>query len=373
MFDHQQRVAQVRRNFSSRPASGDYRAGASRSSVRHIQHAAQVRQKGLALRVIPTTCVTRSDPALLERILRNFVSNAVRYTSRGGVLLGCRRSGDRLRIEVWDTGHGIPADKQREVFREFAQLDGATQMDPAGNGSGTATGDRQAAGTGLGLAIVERLAGLLDHPLRLRSTHGRGSVFAITVPRVQSHACEQRRGAAPEVPAAFELAGLAVLLIDPDPTTRAILKSWLLRWNCEVTTAQSVADVHALLTVSQRVPRLIITRCSAPPVAADAIGGNVMAATGPAESGGSRSAEASAAMARSIDLVDLLRAEFNEAIPAVLLADEPGTDHTLRRGSGKLGVLHEPLRPPEGPARLRALVLDLLRVDAATEHSLRTS
>ncbi|MCW2236971.1 ATP-binding protein [Azospirillum canadense] len=124
--------------------------------------------KGLRLRVVPTRLIVRSDPFLLERILRNLLANAVRYTEQGGVLMGCRRRGSQLWIEVYDTGRGIAeADRQR-IFEEFVQLDRPDR-------------DRSE-GIGLGLAIVERLARLLDHRLDVRSVEGRGSVFSVAVP-----------------------------------------------------------------------------------------------------------------------------------------------------------------------------------------------
>ncbi len=128
--------------------------------------------KGLAMRFVPTSHIVVSDPMLLERILRNLVSNAVRYTGRGGVVVGCRRRGDSLRVEVWDSGPGIAPAEQREIFREFHQLNDALR------------GPRQ--GSGLGLAIVDRLADLLGHQIDLHSIPGKGSVFAVVVPLAEA-------------------------------------------------------------------------------------------------------------------------------------------------------------------------------------------
>jgi signal transduction histidine kinase len=123
--------------------------------------------KGLRLRCVPTRAWLRSDPQLLRRVLQNFLSNAVKYTRSGSVLLGCRRHGDALRIEVWDTGSGIAERDRALVFEEFRRL------------------DRGGAGLGLGLSIAERIARLLGHALTLRSWPERGSVFAIEVPRAR--------------------------------------------------------------------------------------------------------------------------------------------------------------------------------------------
>ncbi|HYH23407.1 MAG TPA: sensor histidine kinase [Azospirillum sp.] len=124
--------------------------------------------KGLRLRSRACGATVRSDPLLLGRILGNLLANAVRYTGRGGVLVACRRRAGALRIEVWDTGAGIPPEQLETVFEEFVQLG-----NPARDHS---------QGRGLGLSVVRRTARLLGHPLEVRSVPGRGSCFAITVP-----------------------------------------------------------------------------------------------------------------------------------------------------------------------------------------------
>ncbi|MBP2300251.1 PAS domain-containing protein [Azospirillum picis] len=124
-------------------------------------------QKGLELRAVPTRAWVHTDPAHLERILRNLVENALRYTTKGKVLIGCRRTPSGLRVEVWDTGAGIPADRLEDIFEEFTQL-----------------GERSERGLGLGLAIVKRLSRLLGHPVTVRSWEGKGSAFAVELPRV---------------------------------------------------------------------------------------------------------------------------------------------------------------------------------------------
>lgn len=135
-------------------------------------------RKGLRFRVIRTSAVVRSDPALLERILRNLLSNAIRYTRSGGVLVGCLRRNKALRVEIWDSGMGIAQEDQKEIFREFRQLS---------RGVGT---ERQ--GLGLGLAIVERLSQLLGLQIEVRSLVGKGSMFAIILP-ASAHLYERTR------------------------------------------------------------------------------------------------------------------------------------------------------------------------------------
>ncbi|HEV7138857.1 MAG TPA: sensor histidine kinase, partial [Steroidobacteraceae bacterium] len=128
------------------------------------------RARGIDLRVVHCCIRVHSDEALLRRILQNFLANAVRYSRRGRVLMGCRRAGAMVRIEVWDTGPGIAAEHHRRIFLEFQRLD-----------SGGESAER---GAGLGLAIVERIAKRLGHRIGLRSRVGRGSVFSVEVPRV---------------------------------------------------------------------------------------------------------------------------------------------------------------------------------------------
>src|SRR5262249_36614750 len=154
---------------------------------------------------------------------RNLVSNAVRYTDRGGLVLGCRRQDGGLRVEVWDTGRGIPAEKHREVFREFAQLE-PSAPDPR-------------KGLGLGLAIVERLARLLDHEIRLRSVPAKGSVFSVSVPRGREQ--DVIANASVESTTPFDLTGVLILVIDSDPVALQAMETLLGKWNCEVIAAPS--------------------------------------------------------------------------------------------------------------------------------------
>ena len=123
---------------------------------------------GLALRVMPCALSIRSDPRLLEQMIRNLISNALKYTQRGRVLLGCRRRQGKLRIEIWDTGIGIPESELKAIFEEYHQVDNAARQ--------------RSRGLGLGLSIVKSLGELLAHPIRVRSLPGKGSVFSIEVP-----------------------------------------------------------------------------------------------------------------------------------------------------------------------------------------------
>jgi two-component system, sensor histidine kinase len=278
-----------------------------------FEYAAVAKQKGLALRVMKTSLYVRTDPTLLARIVRNLVANAVRYTERGRVTLGCRRRGDAVSIEVWDTGPGIPPEKFAEVFQEFAQL-------------GNPERDRRK-GLGLGLAIVERLAKLLGHGLELRSTVGKGSVFAVSATRgcFEDHAILDPVA---EITARFDLTGRLALIVQRDRAEREDLKELLTGWSCEVLMAASGAEMLACLAGLGRPPDLIIADGPAP-----------------AENG-------------SAD-VEMLRNEFNADVPALLVSTATGP--AVPQDRNGLPVLRRPFHA----GRLRTLVNNLLHAPVA--------
>jgi Na+/proline symporter/CheY-like chemotaxis protein/anti-sigma regulatory factor (Ser/Thr protein kinase) len=198
------------------------------------------REHGLELKVARSSAATHSDPVLLRRIVQNLLANAVRYTARGRVLLGCRRRGGVLSIEVWDTGPGIPEDRLAEVFVEFRQLQ--------------RPGDERGRGLGLGLAIVERLATILGHRIRVRSEVGKGSCFAIEVPLVR--AVETPRPRAPRS-RSRNLAGALVLCIENEASILAASRALLSGWSCEVVAAAT--PEAALEELAGRVPDCALT------------------------------------------------------------------------------------------------------------------
>lgn len=158
------------------------------------EFAAEAHQRGLELRIVESDLLVDSDPMMLRRILNNLLSNAFRYTKAGSILLGCRRRGNTVEIQVLDTGSGILANQQAMIFEEFVQL-----QNPARD---------RTQGLGLGLAIVRRTAELLQHPLRLISVPGRGSMFSITVPRAHRMTSSPQPGrpsAAADITAAIML------------------------------------------------------------------------------------------------------------------------------------------------------------------------
>jgi signal transduction histidine kinase len=197
------------------------------------------REKGLSFQLVSSSAWTRSDPILLERIVLNLVSNAVRYTAAGTIVVGCRRHDDTLAIEVWDSGPGIPEDQQRNIFGEFYRL-------AAGNTHG---------GLGLGLAIVDRLCNLLGHPIRLVSTVGKGSRFSITVPVAAARA-QIAEPPAPS-PAVDATHGKLVIVIDDDALVLESMGGLLRNWGCRVVAAATPDEALADLDPDER-PDLII-------------------------------------------------------------------------------------------------------------------
>ncbi|MGN6227048.1 MAG: PAS-domain containing protein [Dyella sp.] len=191
------------------------------------------RDRGVRFDVVATSAWVRTDPQLLRRVLQNFLSNALRYAECGRVLLGVRRRGDALRVEVWDTGPGIAPDERKLIFQEFRR--------------GSAAGGQ---GLGLGLSIAQRMAALLDHPLGLRSTPGRGSVFHLDVPiAAPSRALPQL------VPAPQSLPAGRAVVVDNEPAALAALSHLLVGWGWEVHAARNLeqalaapwpADIHLL-------------------------------------------------------------------------------------------------------------------------------
>jgi signal transduction histidine kinase len=203
-----------------------------------VEFAPSAREKGLALRFAPSTQAVHSDRRLLRRLLQNLISNAIKYTPTGGVLVGCRRRGSLLRIEVYDTGIGIPHAKRRAVFKEFHRLD---------------HGARVARGVGLGLSIVERIARVLDCEVVLKSKFGRGSRFSVAVPLAAAAVDKPVLPALPRS-AAGSLAGTTVLCIDNEPSILDGMRVLLGGWGCRVLTATDLTAALAAIAGSGHEP-----------------------------------------------------------------------------------------------------------------------
>lgn len=268
--------------------------------------------QGLALRHVPIRCTVWSDGHLLVRIVRNFLSNAIRYTKQGRVLLGCRRDGDHVRIEVHDTGAGMPPDKLEEIFEEFRRLVGAAE-------------DYER-GFGLGLAIVRRIARMLDHPLGVRSSEGKGSCFAVTVPVVRWEAPKPARRRGGEESATNLLAGKVVVVVENEPAILEAMATVLERWDCRVFTGTSGPRAERALAEVGVTPDAIVADYH---LDEDATG---------------------------LDVVEKMRAAAGRKIPAAVVTADRTADVRKRIDAAGCSVLNKPVRP----GRLRSLLSHLV-------------
>ena len=269
--------------------------------------AAEAQGKGVALIQVPTALAIRSDPVLLERVMRNLVGNAVRYTETGSVLVGARRRGAGVSLEVWDTGCGIPEAQTEAVFEEFFQV---------------ANPDRdRTKGLGLGLPIVRRLTDILGHPLAMHSVVGKGSVFRVLAPRAD--AAEALEAAAEQV--LTPATGL-VLAIDDEQAIRAAMRELLTGWGHQVIAVSGGA--HALRAVAGGArPDLIVCDFRL------------------------RDGESGVAV------IAALREALGEAVPAILLSGDTAPENLRLALASGYPLLHKPL----AHARLRAAVSALMR------------
>lgn len=265
-------------------------------------------QHGVRLRIRPSTAWLHTDPALLSRILLNLVSNAVRYSPRGTVLLACRPSADgqHARLQVWDSGIGIAPGEHESVFREFYQV-GNRERD-------------QGKGLGLGLNIVQRTAQLLELPLQLRSAVGCGSRFSVLVPMAPVHLGHAHHPAPSDEPT-DPLRGLAVLVIEDNALVREGLVGLLRSWGCEVGVADGRTQALWALQHGPGTPVLISDY-----------------RLGQGDNG--------------IDLIAQLRQAAGQTLPACLVSGDtdPEVIHSAKKAG--LTLLHKPVRP----AKLRSLL-----------------
>ncbi|WP_245986358.1 hybrid sensor histidine kinase/response regulator [Azospirillum thermophilum] len=278
--------------------------------------APEAEAKGLRFNVRPAEVEVVSDPALLERLLRPILSNAVRYTEKGGVLLAARRRGDRLRIEVWDTGIGIDPAQHQAIFEDFHQL-------------GNPGRDRKQ-GLGLGLAIVRRLAQVLGTPVTLRSRPGRGSVFAVEVPLAGT--ARRDDGAEEGESRGNGADGTGTVLVIEDDAMQLEGIGLLLRgWGYAVIPTRSIDEACAVVEHQPGGPDLVLSD---------------LRLAGP-ESG--------------IDAIQAVRARCGRRVPGVIVTGD--TDPERLRSVDRSGfrLVHKPC----DPVALRSL---LARTLTATEH-----
>ncbi len=272
-------------------------------------------EKNLKLTFVASSLTVRSDRRLLRRLLQNLISNAIKYTPKGRVLVGCRRRRGKVRVEVIDTGMGIPRSKHKLVFQEFQRLD---------------QGAREARGLGLGLSIVERIARVLEHPVSIRSALGRGSSFAVELPialPLPEAAAEPRSAGSRAAP----LEGLVILAIDNEPAILDGMDLLLSGWGCTVIKAGDAASALREVRAAKVRPDFIL-------VDYHLDGGH------------------------GIDAATSLRSKLGQ-IPAVLITADRTRKVRDAAAAADMTMLNKPLKP----AALRALLAQRRLVRPAAE------
>ncbi|MBH0237479.1 PAS domain-containing hybrid sensor histidine kinase/response regulator [Methylobrevis albus] len=268
-----------------------------------LEFAPAAAARGLKLTVVRSGLTVRSDRRLLRRLLQNLISNAIKYTPEGRVLVGCRRRGGRVLVQVYDTGLGIPEAQQKVIFEEFHRLD---------------QGARIAPGLGLGLSIVERIARVLDHAVRVRSAPGRGSLFEVALPAAPALPRSELPAEPARIPAA-DLAGIQVLCIDNEPAILAGMATLLGGWGCEVLTAANAREATRLLHETRFRPDVML------------VDYHLDEGTG-------------------VEAIAHLRWRFGDRIPAVLVTANRSPDLRAEAQDKGIGLMFKPVKP----AALRA-------------------
>ena len=281
-------------------------------------------EKGLVLRLRGGRRAVFADALLVERVLRNLVSNAIRYTHDGTVLVGCRQRGDSVLLQVWDSGPGIAPEQQAMIFEEFYQVPGSNAAQP-----------HQRKGLGLGLAIVKRLAGLMNAPLRLASAPGRGSVFSLALPTGKAVALQlaSRRD---KGPLELTLGGRQIVIVEDEPVVRSSLEVLLQGWGASIESFDSVAASAAWAQGSppgQPAPHLLIVDYRL-------------------ENG-----------LNGVQAIHALRQRFGAAVPAIVITGSTMTGHENEAQEHDFHVLTKPVLPN----KLRAMIAFKLGVKQAAK------
>ena len=260
--------------------------------------------RGLSLRIVPCAGLVHSDPHLLEQMIRNLLGNAIKYTRQGRILLGCKRAGDVLRVEVWDTGIGIAADELQAIFEEFHQVSSAP-----------ADSER---GLGLGLSIVQRLGVLLGHAVGVRSVPGKGSVFAISLPRCSVPALDAlpRAAITPPAPEA-ERHQCRIMVVEDDAEVLDLLEQLLRAQGYSAMGAPDSAAAMQMVSEGAFRPEILLTDYNLP----------------------NRS--------NGLDLLASMRARLGRALPAIILSGDISTDTLARIAQADCLQLSKPTNPQE--------------------------
>lgn len=279
--------------------------------------------KSLPFRVIKSGLFVRSDRRLLRRLLQNLISNAIKYTPHGRVVVGCRRGYHRVTLHVYDTGIGVPISKQKEIFGEFQRLE---------------SGIRAAPGLGLGLSIVERLSKVLEHPIELESRLGRGTRFSVSLPAARPLGLPvELKAVVPAIGARLD--GLLILCIDNEVQILDGMRILLEGWGCTVMTAltqeEATETIEAERRTSGRLPHAVL------------IDYHLEGST------------------RGVEVLARLRWRFDGGLPGVLITADRTTDVRDEAAAKNMPVLNKPLKP----AALRGLLQQIARADRLQERT----
>ncbi len=271
----------------------------------------------IGMKILPSNLWVNSDPSLLRRLLQNLISNAIKYTINGRVLVGCRRRGDQVVVQVYDTGPGIPERMHQTIFNEFKRLDDAA---------------RRTAGLGLGLSIVERIAKVLDHEVSLRSQMGKGTVFSVRLPAAKPIAVPDISETPVTAPMLAELSGRPVLCIDNDVRILDGMRQLIGGWGCTVITAQDLAEAERVIADEKLVPDVIL-------------------------------ADYHLLEGDGIDAILKLRRRIEPGLPAVLITADRSPALLDQARQHGIEILHKPVKR----AALRALLTRLRPIVEAAE------
>jgi len=268
--------------------------------------------EGLRLTVLPTSLSTRCDARLLTRVVRNFMSNAFRYTPTGRVLVGCRREGDRVSIQVLDSGPGIPKNKLNDIFEEFHQLENQSKS--------------RGKGVGLGLAIVDRIARMLNCDIKVMSVEGKGSAFSISVPVCDSVPESEGPETMDQSLLKGTLAGTTIMVVDNDASIVSSMELLLKEWGCYILPATSGEEALDALKNSNVLPDIILADYQ----------------LDDGETG--------------LDVISSIREEAKSDLPAIMITAEYTDERVQEFESLNLPALYKPLKP----GKLRALMTHIL-------------
>ena len=267
------------------------------------------KDKNLQFRIVPSNIAVKSDPDLLERILGNYMSNAIRYTTSGSVMIGCRRRGNMVSIEVWDTGCGISEDQMPNIFEDFYQIENKER-------------DRSK-GLGLGLALAKRLSISLNHSIEFKSTFGSGSCFSVLVAIGEQKSSEVKLDVIPNI---MDLTGAKVLLIEDDTDVLKATIQLLESWGCVVEAGRNQDEIKDIIrSPSFQLPDIIVADNRLPG-------------------------------ASGIDVVKLVQQELGDIIPSVIVTGDVERSHIQSITEKGFQVLLKPIQP----AKFRAILSHLI-------------